>query len=104
MRPVNSGLRRDRTILIGGLAVLVVLLGVFAYLIASTQAQARRDLERRFRDRAQISAAVAEGVFSAIGGTGAVSPVLTRAHPSQGDLDRLPPPTRHAPPPLPGLP
>jgi hypothetical protein len=96
MRRVNSGPRRDRTILLGGLAVLVVVLGVFAYLIASTQAQARRDLERRFRDRAQISAAVAEGVFSAIGGTGAVSPVLTKARPSQADLDRLARQSRNA--------
>src|SRR3954452_6509575 len=96
MRGVNSGLRRDRAILLGGLAVLVVLLGVFAYLIASSQAQARRDLERRFRDRARISAAVAEGVFSAIGGTGTVSPVLTKAKPSQAELDRLARQSRNA--------
>src|SRR3954452_21464749 len=88
MRGVNSGLRRDRAILLGGLAVLLVVLGVFAYLIASSQAQARRDLERRFRDRAQISAAVAEGVFTAIGGSGSVSPGLQKAKLTTADLDR----------------
>lgn len=85
--PARDG--RQRVLLVGGLALLVVILGVFAYLIASTQAQARRDVQRRFRDRAKISAAVAHSVFASLGSGSAASPVLTAKKIDRAALDKM---------------
>jgi hypothetical protein len=54
---------RFRTLFIAAAAATVVVLGVFAYLLAHAQSESRHDVERRFRDRAQISAALTESLF-----------------------------------------
>ena len=74
--------------LFGSLALLVVVLGVLAYLIASSQSQAHKDLQRRFRDRSKISAAVAESVFASLG-SGTAAPALTPMKIDPAALDKL---------------
>ena len=54
---------RFRTLFAAAAALTVAVLAVFAYLLAHAQSQARHDSERRFRDRALISAAVTESLF-----------------------------------------
>jgi hypothetical protein len=56
--------RRLRPALIGAVVVLVLLLAFFAYSLAHSQAQQRHDLDSRFRDRADVAAAVNEAIFS----------------------------------------
>jgi hypothetical protein len=51
-------------VFIGATALLVILLGVFAYALAKSQDQQRTDLERRFSDRAEVAAAVNESIFA----------------------------------------
>jgi hypothetical protein len=75
-------------VLFGSLALLVLVTGVLAYLIASSQSQAHQDLQRRFRDRSKISAAVAESVFASLG-SGTAAPALTPAKIDQKALDKL---------------
>ena len=48
---------------IGGALLAALILGVFAYLIADAQSSDRDDVEKRFRDVAQISGAVTNGIF-----------------------------------------
>jgi hypothetical protein len=61
---------RLRALTIGGALLAALILGVFAYLIADAQSQDREDVEKRFRDVAQVSAAVTNGIFdSAFQGT-----------------------------------
>ena len=45
-------------------ALLVALLGVFAYALAGSQNQQRDDINKRFEDRAQVAATVNESLFS----------------------------------------
>jgi hypothetical protein len=47
--------------------VLALLLGFFAYSLAHSQQQQRRDLEKRFHDRADVSAAVTQAIFGSAG-------------------------------------
>jgi hypothetical protein len=49
---------------VGAIVLVALVLGAFAYLIAHSQVQQRRDLDRRFRDRAVVAAAVNEALFS----------------------------------------
>ena len=56
--------RRPRTVLIAAFALLAVLLGLFAYALINADSNERRDAERRFSDRAGVSAALTEGLFS----------------------------------------
>ena len=58
-------MNRLRAITIGGALLAALALGVFAYLIADAQSQDRENVERRFRDVAQVSAAVTDGIFQA---------------------------------------
>src|SRR5919198_1150543 len=55
---------RFRTLFVAAAALTLCVLAVFAYLLAHAQSQSRHDVERRFRDRALISAAVTESLFS----------------------------------------
>jgi hypothetical protein len=56
---------RLRALTIGGAVLAALILGVFAYLIADAQSQDRDEVEKRFRDVAQVSAAVTNGIFDA---------------------------------------
>ena len=56
-------MNRLRAITIGGALLAARILGVFAYLIADTQSDERDDAEGRFRDVAQVSGAVTNGIF-----------------------------------------
>jgi hypothetical protein len=58
---------RFRSLIVGAGVLLVVLLGFFAYSLAHSQQQQRRDLEKRFHDRADVSAAVTEAIFGSAG-------------------------------------
>ncbi|HEY1359053.1 MAG TPA: hypothetical protein VGF21_12185 [Thermoleophilaceae bacterium] len=59
-----------RGLFAGAIILIVVLLGVFAYSLAHSQNQQRDDLEKRFRDRADISAAVTDAIFASAGSQG----------------------------------
>jgi len=54
---------RFRALFLGAGVLIVLLLGFFAYSLAHSQQQQRRDLEKRFHDRADVSAAVTEAIF-----------------------------------------
>jgi hypothetical protein len=56
--------KRLRLAFAGGVALMVLLLGFFAYSLAHAQHQQRRDLEKRFHDRADVSAAVTDAIFN----------------------------------------
>jgi hypothetical protein len=58
-------LTRLRALTIGGAILAALILGVFAFLIADTQGQDKEEVENRFRDVAQVSAAVTNGIFEA---------------------------------------
>lgn len=51
---------------------MLVLLGLFLYGLMDSQSQARNDLEERFEERAQVSAAVVQAIFD-ISGSATVS-------------------------------
>jgi hypothetical protein len=59
--------KRLRTLFAGALALIVLLLGFFAYSLADSQRQQRSDLEKRFHDRADVSAAVTDAIFNSAG-------------------------------------
>src|SRR3954453_22807418 len=61
-----------RALFAGSIVLIVLLLGFFAYSLAHSQRQQRQDLEKRFRDRTDISAAVTEAVFTSSGSSGAL--------------------------------
>src|SRR6185436_18832037 len=46
-----------------GALLAALVLGLFAYLLADAQSQDREDVEKRFRDVAQVSGAVTNGIF-----------------------------------------
>jgi hypothetical protein len=56
--------KRLRALFVGAVVLLVSLLGVFAYSLAHSQREQRRDLEKRFHDRADVSAAVTDAIFA----------------------------------------
>jgi hypothetical protein len=85
----EPGQSRQRALFFGALGLLGVILAVFAYLIASTHADAKKDLQRRFRDRAQVSAAVAESVFASLGSGASISPVLAAPKIDENTLEKL---------------
>ena len=55
---------RLRTLSVVASAMAIVVLVVLGYLIADSQSKARHDLEKRFRDRAAVSAALTQAIFS----------------------------------------
>lgn len=58
-------MNRLRALTFGGAVLAALILGVFAYLIADAQSEDKEDVENRFRDVAQVSAAVTNGIFQA---------------------------------------
>jgi hypothetical protein len=54
---------RIRALTIGGALLAALILGVLAYLLADSQGQDKEEVEKRFRDVAQVSAAVTNGIF-----------------------------------------
>jgi hypothetical protein len=63
----DSPATRLRTLLAGGAALIVLLLAFFAYSLLHSQRQQRQDLEKRFSDRADVSAAVTDAIFNSAG-------------------------------------
>lgn len=64
MQPRADAARRLRPVFLGAVALLVLLLAVFAYALAKSQNQQRHDLEKRFSDRADVAASVNESIFT----------------------------------------
>ncbi|HYZ28475.1 MAG TPA: hypothetical protein VE570_05410 [Thermoleophilaceae bacterium] len=60
----DAAARRLRPAFAAATALLVLLLGVFAYALADAQQQQRSDIEKRFEDRARVAATVNESLFS----------------------------------------
>ena len=58
-------MNRIRALTVGGALLAVLILGVFAYLIANGNAGEKEDVEERFQQVAQVSAAVTNGIFDA---------------------------------------
>jgi hypothetical protein len=54
---------RIRALTFGGALLAALILGVLAYLLADAQSQEREDVEKRFGQIAQVSAAVTNGIF-----------------------------------------
>jgi hypothetical protein len=54
---------RIRALTIGGALLAALILGVFGYLLADSQSQDKEEIEKRFRDVAEVSAAVTNGIF-----------------------------------------
>ncbi len=60
---MTSASRSLRVVFAGAGLIIVALLAVFAYSVADSQHRQRRDVEKRFHDRAAVSAALTEAVF-----------------------------------------
>jgi hypothetical protein len=58
-------LNRLRALTIGGALVAGLMLALFAYLLADAQSDDREEVENRFQDVAEVSAAVTNGIFQA---------------------------------------
>ncbi len=56
-------MNRLRAMTVGGALLAALILGLFAYLIADAQSQAREEVEKRFQDVARVSGAVTNGIF-----------------------------------------
>ncbi|HVE68657.1 MAG TPA: hypothetical protein VNB64_08775 [Solirubrobacteraceae bacterium] len=69
--PAPPALRRMRIAMVAGLGGLILLLAVFGYFLVDAQRQERQDVEHRFRDVAQVSAALTEGLFDVSRGSSA---------------------------------
>ena len=67
-----SGVRARPLLAISGCAVVLGLLTVLALELASSQDQARRDLESKYVERTQVSAALTESLFAVSATSGAV--------------------------------
>src|SRR4051795_10960881 len=63
-KTAESAARRLRLPFATAAVLLVLLLGVFAYALASSQHQQRQDINRRFEDRAKVAATVNESLFA----------------------------------------
>ena len=63
-KTAESAARRLRLPFAAAAALLILLLGVFAYALANSQHQQRKDINRRFEDRARVAASVNESLFS----------------------------------------
>jgi hypothetical protein len=60
----DDAARRLRPVFLGATALLLLLLAVFAYALAHSQSQQRKDIDKRFTDRAEVAAAVNESIFT----------------------------------------
>ena len=59
----DTTLKRLRPVFIGATTLMFFVLLFFAYSLAHAQAQQRQDLEKRFKDRADVAAVVNESIF-----------------------------------------
>jgi hypothetical protein len=59
----DAALRRLRPVFLGATGLMVLVLAFFAYSLAHSQGQQRKDLEKRFTDRAEVAAVVNESIF-----------------------------------------
>lgn len=62
-RAAETAAKRLRPVFIAASLLLILLLAVFAIALARSQSQQRRDLEKRFEDRARVAATVNESLF-----------------------------------------
>jgi hypothetical protein len=63
-KTAESAARRLRLPFAAAATLLILLLGVFAYALANSQHQQRKDIRKRFEDRARVAASVNESLFS----------------------------------------
>jgi hypothetical protein len=63
-RAADAAAKRLRPVFAAASLLLILLLAVFAYALAHSQSQQRRDAERRFNDRARVAATVNESLFA----------------------------------------
>jgi hypothetical protein len=63
-KTADAAARRLRPAFATATALLVLLLGVFAYALAHSQHQQRQDINKRFEDRARVAASVNESLFA----------------------------------------
>jgi hypothetical protein len=70
--PIAPSAIRLRAVFAGAAVLVLLLLGFFAYSLAHSQRQQRHDLEKRFHDRADVSAAVTEAIFGSAASTSQV--------------------------------
>jgi hypothetical protein len=61
---LSSASRSLRIVFTGAVILIAALLAVFAYSLAASQHRQRRDAEKRFHDRAAVSAALTDAIFS----------------------------------------
>jgi hypothetical protein len=65
----DAAAKRLRPAFIAASALLILLLGVLAYALADSQHQQRKDINKRFEDRARVAATVNESLFSLVSTT-----------------------------------
>src|SRR3954447_14469958 len=63
-RAADAAAKRLRPAFAAASVLLICLLGVFAYALATSHSQQRDDLERRFEDRAKVAAIINDALFS----------------------------------------
>src|SRR5689334_16564781 len=68
-KTAESAARRLRLPFAAAAALLILLLGVLAYALANSQHQQRKDINKRFEDRARVAATVNESLFSLVSTT-----------------------------------
>jgi hypothetical protein len=68
-KTAQAAAKRLRPVFFIATALLVLLLGFFAYALLHSQSQQRSDIEKRFKDRARIAATVNESLFSLVSTT-----------------------------------
>src|SRR5439155_3496060 len=76
-KTADAAARRLRPVFLIATALLVVLLGFFAYALLHSQSQQRSDIEKRFKDRARIAATVNESLFSLVNTTAIPNDIKT---------------------------
>jgi hypothetical protein len=81
-------IKRMRAAMTAGVALVIALLGVFAYSLVDSQQQAREDVEQRFADVAQVSAALTVGIFE-ISQTATQQQAMTQLGDARVDPRRL---------------
>jgi signal transduction histidine kinase/DNA-binding response OmpR family regulator len=90
LEALSSKLDRRTANLAVGAAALAVLavLTVFAIELRDSQATTRRDVEARFRDRAEVTSALTDSVFSTVASPGEAAKLYGGARVSDRALDR----------------
>src|SRR5215212_7772521 len=68
-KTADAAAKRLRPAFIAASVLLVALLAVLAYALASSQHQQRKDINKRFEDRARVAATVNESLFSLVSTT-----------------------------------